>query len=75
MDEVHEQLDKIHNPQVVRLIRTFVYRGSPGTHERREVVRYHGLDGSFAGEYDPAICRVCLEQEGQIVLFCTSDHK
>ena len=73
MNDIHEELERIRNPQVVRLIRTFAYRGE-GKH-RREIVQFHDLDGKFAGEYDPAICRTCQEFGDTISLFCTSDHK
>lgn len=73
MADIHEELEKIRNPQVVQLIRTFTYRGE-GSH-RREIVQFHDLSGKFAGEYDPAICRTCQEYADMIALFCTSDHK
>lgn len=73
MADIHEEVQRIRNPQMVRLIRTFTYRGE-GT-KRREIVQFHDLEGKFAGEYDPAICRTCLEFGDSASLFCTSDHK
>lgn len=73
MGSLHAEVEKIRNPQVVELIRTFTYRGQ-GSH-RREIVQFHSLDGKYVAEYDPAICPACRDYGDQIVLFCTSDHK